>query len=130
VRRDALGQRPVRRRGQVDRMPASMLFAQILQQRPVVRQMLHIQLHGFGQVALERRLALRNPARYLGQRPRMLPRHRQHGVDQRIGLHQRPVQVHAQRYPGWQIEVAGHGLRCNFGARRRAAHATLLKPCV
>ncbi len=99
MRRHPLGQRPVRRRRDINRPPLAMLLPQVLQQRPVIRQVLHIQRHRRRQMPLERRLPLRNPPRHPQQVHRPLPSHHQHRVQQRIRLHQRPIQINTQRHP-------------------------------
>ena len=97
VVRHPLRQRAVCSGRQIDRPSRSMLRPQPLQQRPVIRQMLHIQRHRGCYMFFKLGLALRNPARNTKDLRRLLPRQRQHRIHQCVRFHQRSIKIHAQR---------------------------------
>ena len=98
MRSHPLGQQRIRPGSQVNLPPGCVLLPQIPEQRLIVGQVGYVDRRQRRHLALERRLALGHPPGKLQQPARTLPCQHDHRIQQRVRLHQRAVQVHAQRH--------------------------------
>ncbi len=100
VRGHRMGDRLIRRGGQHQPSASRLLLVEKRQQRLAVGQARGVELHSAAHLCLEGRLALEHPQRREQQQQRVALQQHQQALVQRVGAHQRPVEIHDERHVG------------------------------